>query len=277
MNTRLEKILNPWVLLSLNLVIMISTELSGSFFQETGIIHLIAIFFVILAISRIFVHYDAYDQYLRLLIIGGSVALVILSLSHIVEFLGYVVFKSYSDAIFINVVNFYVMSMLVVTVGAEYFLHALKRNPITTIVSLITGISVFLFLTLSIFLKKISVSLKPDEIIIYVYGAIVLFTLFFSINYLLKIKKDVSIMSGFVDYFIASFVLIAISALQYVFYDVLQNTGISMLQIIYMSHFLFYGALSFMFLAFARLTNLGGLYNDAEKYKENIHSGPIVS
>ncbi len=268
MKIKLEKILNPWVLLSLNVLIIIATELSGSFFQETGIIHLIAILFVVLAISRIFVHYDVYDRFLKLLIIGGSVALVILSLSHIVEFLGYVVFKTYEDAIFINVVNFYVISMLVVTVGAEYFIHALKRNPITTISVLITGIVAFFFLTLSIFLKKISVSLEPNEAIVYVYGAIVLVTLFFSINYLSKIKREVPIMSGFVDYFIASFILIALSALQYVFYDVLQKTGMPMLQIVYISHFLFYGALSFIFLAFARLTNLGGVYKEADEYKK---------
>lgn len=264
MNMKLEKILNPWVLLSLNLLIIVVTELSGSFFMEKGIIHLIAALFVALAISRIFIHHDAYDRYLRPLIIGGTMSLVILSLSHLVEFLSYVVFKTYGDAMFINVVNFYIISILVVTLGAEYFLHVLKKNSLLTLGFLSFGIATFLSITVLTFFKKISISLEPNEITVYLYGAIILSALFFNLIRLHEIKTKVSIMAGFVDYFIASFILITISALQYVFYDTLQNTGISMLQIMYISHFLFYGALSFMFLAFARLANLEGMYKEIE-------------
>lgn len=265
MTIKLEKILNPWVLLSINLLIIIATELNGSIFMEKGIIHLIAIIFVILAISRIFIHYDAYDRYLRPLIIGGSISLVILSLSHLIEFLSYIIFKTYGDAMFINVVNFYIISMLMVTLGAEYFLYVLKKKTPIMLGVLTAGIITFLFLTLLIFFKKISISLEPDEITIYIYGVIILITLFLSLRHLYEIKNKVSIMVDFINYFIASFVLITISALQYIFYDVLQKAGVPMVQIIYISHFLFYGALSFMFLAFARLANLEGMYKEIKK------------
>ncbi len=161
--------------------------------------------------------------------------------------------------------NFYIISMLVVNAGAEYFLRVLKRNLMMTIGFLIFGIIVFFFITLSIFLGKISVSLDPGKIVIYIYGAIILIILLFSINYLFKLKRKVPLMTGFVNYFVASFVLITISTLQYLFHYSLQGTGVSMLQIVYVSHFLFYGALSFMFLAFARLTNLGGVYKGIKK------------
>ena len=84
-------------------------------------------------------------------------------------------------------------------------------------------------------------------------------------------------MRDFVNYFIAAFVLIAISALQYVLYDKLLDLGMPMLQVVYLSHFLFYGALSLIFLAFARLTNLGGVYGDVEQYmKEHPKEGGVA-
>lgn len=269
MESKLEKILNPWFLLALNIIILIATEMSGRVFQEKGIIHLVAILFVILGISRIFVHYDAYDHFLHPLIHGGSAVLLVFSASHLVEFLGYLYFHIYEDAIFINVVNFYIMSMLVIAVGAEYFLRALSRGKMIMIGILSSGVAVFFLLTILIFLKKVLVSLEPDEPLIYVYSVLVLSAFFFSVNRLIKIKKHVSIMVGFVDYFIAAFVLITISALQYVLYDVIESVGVPNFQIVYVSHFLFYGALSFMFLAFARLANLGGIYQEAQAYQKN--------
>lgn len=267
MTIKFEKILNPWVLLALNILILLATELSGHFFQDKGIIHLIAILFVIFGISRIFVHYDAYDRYLRPLIKGGLAALIIFSASHLVEFLGFVAFKTYEDAIFVNVVNFYVMSMLGVAIGAEYFLRALQKSRGIKIWISVTSIAVLLLLTVLIFMNKISVSLEPDEPLVFIYGAMVLVASIFSLNRLATVKRHVSVMVDFVNFFIAAFILITISAFQYVFYDVLQGWGMPDFQIVYVSHFLFYGALSLMFLAFVRLTNLGGIYADAEKYK----------
>jgi hypothetical protein len=265
MMTKFEKVLNPWVLLSINVFIILATELSGSFFIDKGTVHLIAILFVVLGISRVFVHYDAYDRYLRLLIKGGTAALIIFSVSHLIEFLGYTYFKIYEDAIFINVVNFYIMSMLVVAVGAEYFLRTLKKKSAVATNIFITGIVALFVLTVLIFLNKVSVSLEPDELAIYFYAALVLVVFFLSVSRLIKIKKHVSIMVGFIDYFISAFVLITISALQFVFYDVLKGLGMPVIQVIYVSHFLFYGALSFIFLAFARLANLQGIYQEAQK------------
>jgi hypothetical protein len=270
MTTGFEKILNEWVLLSVNIAILLATELSGQYFAEKGIIHLIALVFVILGISRIFIHYDAYDRYLRLLIRGGSMALVVFSVSHLVEFLGYVTLKAYEDAIFVNVVNFYIMSMLSVAIGAEYFLRTLKKGSVGLIIFLGMSVAVFLLLTILIFMNQISVSLEPSGVTPYVYGLLVVVASVFSINRLINIKRHVSIMVGFVNYFIAAFVLITISALQYVFYDVLQGFGMPDFQIIYVSHFLFYGALSLMFLAFVRLADLGGMYQEAQKTQQKV-------
>ena len=195
--------------------------------------------------------------------------MIIFSVSHLVELLGYVYFKIYTDAIFINVINFYIISMLAVTIGAEYFLRALKKGRAITVMVMGAGVAVFFLLTILIFLNQISVSLEPSGATPYIYGLLVVTTPIFSINRLIKIKRHVSIMIGFVNYFIAAFTLITISALQYVFYDVLQGLGMPDFQIVYVSHFLFYGALTLMFLAFVRLANLKGVYVEIESYKQN--------
>lgn len=267
--TTFEKILSDRVLLIANIVIIIVTELSGNFFLDTGIIHLIALGFVVLGISRIFVHYNVYDHYLRLLIGGGVLALLIFSASHLVEFLGYMYFKIYEDAIFVSVINFYIASMLAIVIGAEYFLVALKKGRLATIIVSSVGMLGFLFLSAVIFSGQLPVSLELTVSTPYIYAVLVLGVSILSVNRLLKIKKHVSIMVGFANYFIAAFALIATSALLYVFYDPLKELGMPDIQILFVSHFLFYGALSLMFLAFVRLSNLGGIYEEVETYEKS--------
>jgi hypothetical protein len=61
-------------------------------------------------------------------------------------------------------------------------------------------------------------------------------------------------------YIAISFALIAAAALQYVLYEALEDAGLPVLQIIYVSHFFFYAALSLLFLSFPKLARLGGIY-----------------
>jgi hypothetical protein len=196
------------------------------------------------------------------LIKGSILALIIFSISHLIEFLGLAFLKGQDQAVSINVVNFYIMSLLTVAVGAEYFLRALKRKSSVMTICMIAGIGLFLCLTILTFSNTAQVSLSPGGWTIYIYSAAVLTAFFLSASRLLQINKSVSIMSGFTSYFIAAFTLVAIAAILNVLYIVLEGMGISHLQIIYTSHFLFYGALSLMFLAFNLLSNLGGIYSE---------------
>jgi hypothetical protein len=52
---------------------------------------------------------------------------------------------------------------------------------------------------------------------------------------------------------------IMLATLPYIFYDLLEmRWGVPMYQIMYLSHFFFYASLSLMFLAFGKITVLGG-------------------
>lgn len=266
MKQTVGKILNQWVLLAINVIIILVTEMSGEFFMQTGIVHLIAILFIMLGVSQLFVHYHVHDAFLLPLIRSGSIALLIFSASHVVEFLSIVYFKTYTDAVFVNVANFYMISMFAVMIGAEYFLRKLNKKPAILSVE-IAGLIIFLLYTTLIFLQKVHVSLELEGITPYIYGIVILAMTFFGVSRLVAIRKRVTIMIGYINYFIAAFILVACSAQQYIFYDFQTAIGVPSFQIIYVSHFLFYGALTFIFLSFERLTHLGGVYAAIEAYE----------
>jgi hypothetical protein len=69
-------------------------------------------------------------------------------------------------------------------------------------------------------------------------------------------------MKGFTAYLAMMCVLIAAAALHYVLYDILKDIGLPLVQIVYLSHFCFYAALSVLFLAFPRIVQKGGMYAD---------------
>jgi hypothetical protein len=255
----LEKILSAKVLLLLNVAIIITAELTGSLFFDYGIIHIIAFFFLLLGISRVFVHYNAFDQYLKPLTFGSVAALLLFSISHLLEYVSFGSTGEYSDALYIDVTNIYMTAMLVVAIAAQYFIHKRDKTPIT-MSFLILGFLASLTVTALCLLRKMEISIEPDEADVYIYSAFVIAISVFSASRMFKIGKAVSIMHSFAGYIAVAFVLIAASSLHYSLYELLEHAGVPEMQIIYINHFLFYAALSLMFLAFARLSKLGGIY-----------------
>ena len=229
------------------------------FFMRTGLIHLIAILFVALGALRIFVHYDVYDQYLRPLIYGGILTLLIFAVSHVLEYASYSLLYLPYDAIAANVVNLYLTGLLIVILSVEHFLKRVEKVLRIMTPLLYSGMIACLALTILFFFRSGLVRLTPGGPM-YSYGLAVLIVTFLGIGRLLRLRAHVTILVNFINYFIASFILISISALMYVLSDVLEGVGMSYFQVMYISHFLFYGALSLMFLAYGRLSRLGGVY-----------------
>lgn len=264
MNGKFEKIFNHWTMLGLNVLIIFIVEFTGTLFADTGLIHLIAIIFIILGASRIFVHHDVYDQYLKPFIHGGIFALITFAASHVIEYTSHMYLNLPYDVISTNVINLYLASLLIITLGIEYFLRKIdKRSNILIPIILIGIISAFSALATSLSGREIS--LDPDKPLMYIYTLAIIIVTVFGIARLLRIKKHVSILVNFINYFVAGYLLIGFSSLQYVLYEVFLSLGIPLFRIVYTSHFLFYGALSLMFLAFVRLAQLGGIYTEIEK------------
>lgn len=255
----LEKILSAKVLLAINVAIILATELTGSLFFDTGTIHIIALFFLVLGVSRIFVHYNAFDRFLRPLTLGAVGALLVFALSHLTEFISFGSDAHYSDELYIDVTNLYMTAMLLVALSAQYFIYKRDRTLGVTLV-LLAGFLASFAMSILGFLRIVTISIEPNEPDIYIYSAVVLAVSIFCIDRMVRIGRAVSIMHDFAGYIAVAFGLIAVSAMHYSLYEILEHAGISEMQIIYIGHFFFYAALSLMFLAFPKLATLGGIY-----------------
>lgn len=258
----IEKIFSAKVLISINVAIIIIAELTGTFFLETGLIHMFAFAFLVLGISRIFVHYKTFDNYLRPFTWGAITALILFAVSHLHEYFAFSdLDEPYSDTLYTDVTNLYLTGIFLVALGAQYFIA--RRDNTWTFFSILGG-GLLASVALSVlgFSKVFNISIEPDEPDIYVYSAIIVGVTALSIYCLLRIGKAVSIVKDFAIYIAIAFVLVTASALQYSLYEVLEHAGLPVYQIVYIGHFLFYAALSFIFLAFPKLVQRVGIYAD---------------
>jgi len=265
---RLDKIFNPVVLLALNVAIILGAEFvgGGNFFYDSGLIHAIAVLFILLAAARIFFHRYVYDQYLEKFIHFSIAAFIVFALSHLIEFYTYEVLKLSLDTVFANVANFYAVSLILFALGAESFLSVHdKRRP--WLLWLLGIILAALSLLVAIFLAQSSlVSLEITSPIPLIYVAAIAIIGAIACVKIFRISTLVSISSTFSGYMIAAIVLIMAAVLPNIFYEPLQTLGFDERQVIYISHFIFYAALSLMFLAF-RTFSFTGIYSEAEKLK----------
>ncbi len=261
----LEKIFNHWVILAINIVIILFVETTGMFFMSTGLIHLIAIIFLALGGSRIFVHYNVYDSFLKPFIISGIAIIILFTISHIVEYVSYAYFSLPYEVIAANVVNFYIAGLVTISLGVSYFLKKVVKN-LAIFNYLAPFVIIACFLAAGIFyMNQQMVEVNASGWLMYLQGGIVLLVTACGIGLLFLLKKHVSMLAQFINYFTIAFILIACSAILYVCNDVLGEIGVMYMQVMYTSHFLFYGAISLMFLAYAHLAHLGGMLEELEK------------
>jgi len=263
--SKFEKLFNHWTLLFLNFVIVILVEATGRLFMDTGLIHLIAILFIGLGVGRIFIHYEVYDQFLKPLIYGGVATLILFAVSHILEYAGYTFFYLPFETIAAIVVNFYLTGLFIITLSAFYFLKMLKKELVVYGYILPVGMVATLIATVLFYLKPTLVNLSHTSWLMYLYSGAVIGVTALGIYWLLRLKRHVSILVDFIDYFNAAFIMIATSAMFYVLSEPLERVGVEYMQVMYISHFIFYGALSLIFLSFVRLSHLGGVYSAIEE------------
>src|SRR3989338_6262687 len=131
----LDKIFNPYSLAIINVIIILMAEFAGGgrLFFNLGLIHLIAVLFIIFTVS------------------------------HIVEFTSMMVFKIYQDATFANVVNFYLISILTLAIGAELFLKVYRGRDARLIMLLSGIIAAILILIAAFLINPELISLEPDS------------------------------------------------------------------------------------------------------------------
>ncbi len=252
----LDRIFGGWVLLGVNLFLIAAVELfgEGKWFLDTGLIHAIAVFFIVLAISRIFLHYYPFDTVLEKFVHACLAALVVFAASHFVEFLSYSVFSLSWGVVFANVGNFYIASLLLVIVGAEFFLRLLYGRSVIYLSLLTVIVLVPIVFSAVLFYNPSFLALFLEGPVLYLYPILIILITAVGLHRLRAIQRHTSFTKDFIDYFMVAFVLVALSALQNFLYVPLENAfGIPIYQTVYVSHFLFYAALSMMFFSFSRI------------------------
>jgi len=265
----LEKILNPVTFLLINLAIILLVELTGQLFFNIGAIHIIALFFVVLAVVRVFVHYYTYDPILEKFFHACLAALFVFAISHLVEYFSMHIFHYYSDSVFANTTNFYLISLMLIIIGAEAFLRIYDIRSAWQSRTLAVFIGLLIILVGFFMSRNYAVSLDIDNPTPYAYVLAVLFFGGVAIRKAMKIGQHVKFSKLFARYMSAGIVLIMLATLPYIFYELLEmNFGVPMYQIMYLSHFFFYASLSLMFLAFGKITTLGGELDDLNKMSE---------
>lgn len=257
--------LNFFIVLNIILIVLAQTIGGGTYFFTTGLIHIIAIGFVALALLRVFFHYYTYDPILEKFIHASLVAMGIFAVSHIVEFFSFEILHRFEDAVYINVANFYLISLLVIAVGTESFLRVLYEHSARTTRVLIFCIICVSLLVPALLLNDTLISLDTDSIVPLLYTVAILATIGFNLYKMYQIKEGVKFMPGFINYLTVSIIFIGVAALTNVYYEFfIDKFGLPEYQALYFSHYAFYVALSLFFLAFGKVSHLGGMLEEVK-------------
>ena len=178
------------------------------------------------------------------------------------------IYGLYGDVVFINVVNFYLIGFILITLGAESFLRRVKHRSKIILKILMAAIAVLAALIVLFNIRPYLISLEMDSLAPWIYGSLSLIIGLIGVLIVSKIKKTVGVSGSFDNYLMVSLILIISSTLPYIFYEFIEEgLNIPLHQIVYLSHFLFFAALSVLFLAFNKL-NWGGIYQEARKMME---------
>lgn len=258
--------LNFFIPLNMFIIVLAETVGGGTLFFKLGIIHIIAIGFIILALTRIFYHYYTYDRFLEKFIHACLWPMAIFTISHVIEFLGLMVFFERPDTIHANVANFYLIGLLIITIGAESFLCILQGRPAHLLRLLIIASVCLALLSTTLLAHDQLISLDTNSSALTIYAIATIATTILTLSKIQQIKKRVDFMPSFVNYLSASVIFIGIAVLIDIYYKFFFNLfGLPEYQAVYFSHFAFYAALSFLFMAFSRVSHLGGMLEEVKR------------
>lgn len=261
----LDKIFSSVVLFTLNAGIIAIIILLGwqEFFEENGIVHFLAVFFVLLAVLRSFFHYYSHDPILEKFIHGTAIAFIIASISHLFEFFAEHSFKLSDEVVFSVVAYFYFLSLITLTIGADITLFSATRKNKTEIIILgFLAVVVSLVIFISFINNNFILLLLKANVLLPVYiilAAIIGLLAYIRIS---EIGHILPYVGNFVRYNKLAVALIICSNLLEIFHEKSEKFGISEEPISYVSHIMFYIALSTVFISFRALANRQGIYDN---------------
>jgi len=252
-------------LLALNVALIVVSQATGELFHLTGLIHGFALLFIALAATRIFRRYDVYDPELRVYMRYALGAMAIFALSHLIELISIVVLKNYDDVTYAVTIGHYGMSLLLLMAGSAHIMKNYRKTSFAPIAFLWMCFAAVALFSFALLLGDLKISLEPDEAMPYAYALGLLVLAVSSIVQATRIAKLYTAYASYFRHMVVVTVLVSTAAFQYVFYDLLEEAGLPEHQIVYVSHYFFYAALSAMYLAFGESLLPHGVFADVGK------------
>lgn len=258
-----EKLFTPYVLIALNVAIIFGAEFAGggTYFAETGLVHAIAILFVVLIIVRIFSDYAFSDHILRGFLKIQLSFFLFLGLVHVYEYLGLHVYMLDEEVVELSAMASYLLWVLGLLLALEFVfrIYQKKSAMFMTVLSLLL-VGGFVGLIVANISSAVAESLPawlPIVMLIAIVG--------FGIAGILLSRKIVGIMPVFKEYSrysVPAVILLILTAFAEYFESThyLNAFGISDVQNLYISHFLIYAALSILLIGFGKLKKPQGIY-----------------
>ena len=131
---KVEKFLNLYTLLIINLAIILAAELvgAGRFFYDSGLIYLISLIFVLLAVFRISSRYYVQDEFLKKFLRMSLGVFGLLSFVNVFEYLAVhlSLFGNLGIEIEIGVIGFYFLSFFILFITFESALKSYQNFPL---------------------------------------------------------------------------------------------------------------------------------------------------
>lgn len=253
------------ILIAINVVIILVAQFAGGgyWFASTGLVHGAAVLFVLLAATKLYTRPLFTDPELRRFTTMNLLALGVFGLSHVMEYVGYNYLKLSSDTLYANVINLYLASLMFMIVGAHSIM--VRRDKQARIFSWLLSLAGLLLCLLMIYFvanDKV-VSLDSDvSLLPWVYAVVIMAvagTAFISLG---KLTKMMPMVRPFSKIMTIASVFVLLATIPEVFSKgLMDNVGVSPVQVLYLSHYGFYIGLSVMYLAFEKL-KVGGVYGD---------------
>ncbi len=261
----MKKYLFPSLLLALNIIIISVAEFSGngSFFETSGLIHLMAIFFCLLSIYTIYRLRYLQGEVFSKIFQSLSAALLIFSAAHVIEYFMTIAnlqnsLKQITD---VSVLVLYAFSLIVTYRGFEGILKMRPSNKKRLM--FLPGIALCLLAVIALLILMVDREALAGYALIFPMG-LALFNITITL-FLVSQNKEITKIMPFLNQFISmlrySLLLMALATI-FELLEIMKVTAIPQIQITYLAHFALYAGISVQLLAFNKLYNLGGIYED---------------
>ncbi|OHA79305.1 MAG: hypothetical protein A2747_02580 [Candidatus Yonathbacteria bacterium RIFCSPHIGHO2_01_FULL_44_41] len=266
-STFFEKLLSPYSLIAFNLTIFFSAEFfgGGTYFEETGLMHAIAIVFVVLILIRIFSEYAFSDHILRRFLKIQLGFFLFLGFVHVYEYFGLHYSLIDHEAIELSAMLAYLVWILGVLIGLESVFRIYYKKS----AALIATLYAFLLVgVLGIIVLNVSSHELIEEMeewipltgfsLIVVFGAL-------AIASTRKIRKIMPVFKEYSHYAIPAIILMVLTALSEYFestHYLLDVLDITDTQNLYFAHYFMFAAFSLLLIGFGKLKKPKGIYAD---------------